>query len=284
MTSVAVVIPAYQAGATLPKVLEAVVPQAGEVGAEVVVVDSTGDGAAVISSRWPTVHVLTPTVKTLPGRARNLGVAAAPETDWLAFVDADAIPDPGWLSALLAATGPGIDAVAGAVRNGTPRHPVGTAGWLLEFSEVMPDRADPIQHGVTCNLLVRRSAFDSAGGFAEDIFAGEDTVFTFAIGQRGGLRFCPHATVRHLNRTGLGAFLRHQRRLGAGFPNVCAKVSFPHGWLSRRPWSVGAGGLRLLALGRRVRRRPALAAQVLLTSPLVVMGLTAWTVGVVSER
>ena len=49
---------------------------------------------------------------------------------------------------------------------------MGTAGWLLEFSEVMPDRAGPIQHGVTCNLLVSRSAFDAAGdGFLKQGFA-----------------------------------------------------------------------------------------------------------------
>ncbi len=273
-----VVIPALRAWETLPRVLDAL---AGQVDAshEVIVVDSSADGGAEqLGRRWPWVRVIALPRRTLPGAARNIGALHA-SGQWLAFCDADAIPMPDWLATLEEAAAAGAAAVAGTILNGTPTSAVGTAGWLLEFSEWLPDRCGPLLHGASANLLVRRSAFDRHGGMPEDVWPGEDTILTFRLAASEGLEFASTAAVRHLNRTGGRAFLEHQRRLGASFVQVCAQVDLPYRWVGRPPAAVLAGPLRLLALARRLARSPSDGRMALRVAPLLLAGLVAWTWG-----
>src|SRR5712691_6844489 len=109
-----VVIPAYRAWSTLPAVLDALEPEITGTGCEVVLVDSSGDDVDRRLAPWPWVRVVAPPSRTLPGPARNLGVTDA-RGEWIVFLDADAVPAPGWLGALLAAASADVDAVGGSV-------------------------------------------------------------------------------------------------------------------------------------------------------------------------
>jgi hypothetical protein len=114
--------------------------------------------------------------------------------------------------------------------------------------------------------------------------AGEDTVFTFPMAASGRLAFVPEAAVRHLNRTELGPFLSNQRLLGAAFADICDRVPYPHGWVSRFPGLVLAGPLRLAATLRSlVYHRPEVgpAARAV---PQLLMGIAAWVVGAIEAR
>jgi glycosyltransferase involved in cell wall biosynthesis len=274
-----VILPAFRAWGSLPSVLEALQPQIEGRDRQVIVVESSGElPAAELERRWPWVRWLVLPEKTLPGRARNLG-AAASEGELLAFLDADAIPDPEWLDELERAFGPGIDAVAGSVVNGTPRSGVGTAGYLLEFADWLPSAKPPLLHAVTCNLAVRRRTFDEPNGFVEHVFPGEDTIFTFPLAQQGRLAFAPAARVRHLNRTQMREYLRHQYRLGISFAQVCAHVDFPHRSMARPALAPLGVPFRLAALSRRLLRHPQEGLQALVLLPLLFVGLIAWSTG-----
>jgi hypothetical protein len=168
--------------------------------------------------------------------------------------------------------------------NGTPRNAVGTAGYLLEFADWLPGRDRRLGHAATCNLLVWRDAFTARGGFLEDVFPGEDTIFTFPLAEAGRLAFAPSACVRHLNRTGLGDFLAHQRRLGHAFAEVCARVDFPHRAFGRPALAPLAAPFRLAALARRLRHHPREAITALGLLPLLVIGLLAWSAGIAGAR
>lgn len=277
--SISVIIPAYRAEATLPQVLAALRTQLTS-DVEVIVVDSSGlTEAAALAKAHPWLTVLPRAERTLPGRARNLGAAAAAGSK-LVFLDADAVPSAGWLQALCGAATDGRIAVAGSVVNGTPGDPVGTSSYLLEFSEFIPARRGHPRHAASCNMLVERAAFEAAGGFAEDLWPGEDTILTLPWAVDGRLRFAEKATVSHLNRTGVTEFIRHQYRLGRSFAAVCDKVDFPHGGFSRWPLLPAAPWLRLAALVLRLRGNLTL----LLLSPIVGLGLAAWTAGLVAGR
>lgn len=202
----------------------------------------------------------------------------------MAFLDADAIPYPDWLDELERALVPGIDAVGGSVLNGTPRSGVGTAGYLLEFADWRPSAEPPLLHAVTCNLAVRRHTFDGPGGFVEHVFPGEDTIFTFPLAQQGRLAFAPAARVRHLNRTALREYLRHQYRLGISFAHVCAHVDFPHRAMARPALAPLGVPFRLAALGRRLLRHPHEARQALVLLPILIPGLVAWSAGLARGR
>lgn len=279
-----VVVPAYRSWSTLPAVLDALGPQLEGGRREVVLVESSGElESEEIRRRWPWLRLVSPPERTLPGRARNIGISAARGAA-IAFIDADAVPKPGWLDELDRALVPGVDAVAGAVLNGTPRSAVGTATYLLEFADWMPERRGWVQHGAACNLLVRRDVLERTGGFHEDAWTGEDTVLTFPLGARRRLAFAPAARVVHLNRTNLVDFMRLQRRLGWAFGLVCASVDFPHRWVGRPALAPVALAFRLAALGRRLLPHRRELATALLLSPLLVAGSLAWAVGLARYR
>ncbi len=279
-----VIVPAYRAGATLSKVLSALRGQIGP-GTEVLVVESSGlEHAAQLEHDQPWLQVIGLPHRVLPGEARNIGARAA-RGSRLGFLDADAVPGPGWLARLDAAMDRERSAATvGAIHNGTPGNLIGTASYLLEFSEWTPERRGAPLHGATCNLLVERAAFEQAGGFCEDIWPGEDTVLTVPWGRTKRLKFARDAGVWHLNRTGLPDLLRHQYRLGRAFAAVCDRVEFPHRRFSHWPLLAVAPALRGGALARRLSCERSLLREGGQVSHLLTVGLAAWTAGVASQR
>jgi glycosyltransferase involved in cell wall biosynthesis len=278
-----VIVPALDAWATLPDVLAALRPQVEGRPCEVLLVESSGElSSKDLARRWPWVRVLALPEPALPGVARNIGARAA-HGDWLAFLDADCFPEHGWLSALEGAMTPGIDAVAGAILNGTPRSAVGTAAYLLEFADWHPEARYRIGHAASCNLLLRRTTLEDAGGFAEDVFPGEDTILTVPLAAAGRLEFAPQARVQHSNQTNLRRFLTHQHRLGRSFAQVCARSDFPHRSLGRPLLAPIAGPFRVLALARRLIARPRQALTAIALLPLLLVGLASWTAGLASS-
>jgi len=281
--SLSVIIPAYRAQATLPRVLQALLAQLTP-DVEVIVVDSSGvEQASQLQASHDWVTVIGLAQRTLPGCARNLGADRANGSQ-LVFLDADAVPTADWLARLRSAAVDGAVAVAGAVTNGTPGNAVGTASYLLEFSEFMPHRQGVPVHGASCNLLVQRSAFVQSGGFCEDLWPGEDTVLTVPWAQRGHLAFSAGAGVRHLNRTRLLELIRHQFRLGRSFAVVCDQVEFPYRRFSHWPLLLFAPILRAGALAGRLRGRGGRPRNAVRVAALVTLGLVAWTIGVAHER
>jgi len=280
---ISVVIPAFDAWATLPGVLDALEPQVDRVDREAILVESGAGGRAGEMARGrPWLQVVSLADRTLPGRSRNIGASRA-SGGVLAFLDADAVPCRNWLDLLersLSDSGGGVVAVAGAILNANPWNPIAVAGHLLEFSDWSPGRRPELTHGASCNFLVTRAALEQAGGFPEDVFPGEDTILSFRLAATGRLLFAPAATVRHFTRTGPIEFLRHQQRLGAAYGVVCRAVAFPHPAMARPSLAPLGVPFRLAALGRRLARHPREAVTAVVVLPLLVAGLVAWAWGV----
>lgn len=279
-----VIIPAYRAWAVLTRVLAMLEPQI-EPRTEVLVIDSSGPSDAVDLERvFPWLRLISLPSRVLPGEARNVGAQAA-RGSRLVFLDADAVPATHWLARLRnGGRNPRAVAVAGAVRNGTPRSAVGTASYLLEFAEWTPGRRGTPLHAAGCNLLIDRGVFERAGGFRPDIWPGEDTILTIPWGLSNRLEFARDAAVWHLNRTRPTELLRHQYRLGRAFAAVCDSVEFPHRRFSRWPMLAAAPGLRLAALGRRLAGQPELIRASIGIPHLLIIGLGAWATGLAAGR
>ena len=132
----------------------------------------------------------------LPGRARNLGVAAA-RFDWLGFIDAGIWPAEDWLETLIkrAQQHDSIDVVYGSMQ------PI-TDTFFKECAAIAYVIPPTVRNGVTVrprfivSSLFRRSAWEAVNGFPEHLRSAEDLVFIDRV-DAAGFRFVyePQANV-----------------------------------------------------------------------------------------
>jgi glycosyltransferase involved in cell wall biosynthesis len=200
--AVSVVTPTFNRPDRAERLLDALAAvEAPPGGFEVVVVDNgSGDDtterllARVATSPFP-LRPLRVEVNHGPARARNLGwqEAAAP---FIAYVDDDCLPDPGWLVAGVRRLG--SDPELGVVQ-GRTRMPPEYDGQALSAWTVRRDITGPTAHFEGCNVFYRREALAATGGFDEEIgWWGEDAAAGWRVVESGWLRgFEPDAVVTH---------------------------------------------------------------------------------------
>ena len=156
-----------------------------------------------------------------PADKRDQGVRES-TGDILAFIDDDAYPDKMWLksaarvfadSEITAVGGPGV----------TPPEDsflAQASGWIsasylgggMHRYRFVPCRARWVDDYPSMNFLVRRSAFEAAGGFSTHFYPGEDTKLCLALINNGGkIRYDPEVLVYHHRRN---LFIPHLRQIG----------------------------------------------------------------------
>jgi glycosyltransferase involved in cell wall biosynthesis len=192
---ISVVVPARDAEPFLLDVLAALESQTvSRSQFEVVVVDDgSRDGTPSLLAAWsaaePARRQVVHGSGGGPARARNLGVLHA-RGEWVAFTDADVLPDPGWLEAVLAA-GDGADAVEGRVEPWPPE----AAG---PYTHEVVNRSGGLY--MTANMTYRRELLERVGGFderfSEPFLEDSDLAFR-ALDAGAKIRFAPDASVRH---------------------------------------------------------------------------------------
>ncbi|HET7572554.1 MAG TPA: glycosyltransferase [Gaiellaceae bacterium] len=192
---VSVVSPVRNAAAHLGGLLEALAAQtlAADSFEVVVVDDGSTDETPALLAGWAAADPERRRVLRGAGRgpaaARNLGLREA-RAPLVAFTDADTLPDPAWLEALLAAA-EDADAVEGRVLAWPPDAPRANA------HTVENERGGLY---VTANMAYRRELLERLGGFDESFPAAflEDSDLAFrALDAGARIRFAPEALVRH---------------------------------------------------------------------------------------
>ncbi|MCI1748729.1 MAG: glycosyltransferase [Acidipropionibacterium sp.] len=170
--SVSVIIPAYNAAATIGTQLEAILRQADD-DTEIIVSDngSSDETAAVVGAyafSHPCITQVDASAVRGPAHARNAGVRAA-RGDFLLFCDADDEAGDGWFESMTARLS-AADAVAGGLNKF-----IETNGQRTDTDTMAePPRFNGIPWPVSANLAIRRSVLERIGGFDESLRSGED--------------------------------------------------------------------------------------------------------------
>ncbi len=277
-----IVIPSYNSRKWIDRCLMSLQYQVARDDVEVLVVDSSEDDPTdTILRAYPFVRVIHLEQRAYPGTARTVGIQHA-RGRVIAFLDTDCKAGEGWVERIIEEHKCGRHVVGGPVANGTPYSSVGTAEYLLEFSELVPAMPEgPVRFIPTCNLSFKRSVFDRIGKL-EDTIKGSDALFCRKITQLGEPIYFKHdITVWHANRTALRKVLRNQYEIGFGAAQVrrledqvgAVLVKVP-GLIPLIPFA------RTLMIGKRfLKHDRRLFVKFVLLYPLIFLGLLAYTKG-----
>ncbi len=222
--SISIVVPVYNHRDMLQRCLYALCAQSyPQERYEIIVVDdgSTDDSAAVALSRgqeWAGRLRVVRQENGGPASARNAGIAAS-HADYIAFTDADCVPETGWLRSLaLTIISTQADGVGGPISNDL-RH-----NWIGDYLVAAQFFRHREWHGVvdyllTANVIFRRQSLQAVQGFSvrKGVW-GEDADLSFRLKQAGfTLVLSPQGRVTHYGTPGsLPGFVRELYRYGRG--------------------------------------------------------------------
>jgi glycosyltransferase involved in cell wall biosynthesis len=281
---ISIVIPCFRHAAELRRCLAGVARQQAGADFEVVVVDSAPDPEVARAAAEARARLVRAVSRLGPGQARNAGAQAA-RGRLLVFLDADCVPEPGWLAAAHAALAGPVVLAGGPVLDLRPFHPVCVSDNLLQFAEFPRGRPDGgATHFPGCNLAIRRADFEALGGFPPvHLPAGEDGAFSALVRERhpDTLRFVRAMAVRHEGRSGFGEFLRHQECFGHCRAALDLDLAPRHRRLAAWPLMTGPVAAKRLAfiLGRGVAWDSGQLLRSVLLMPVLAAGLVAWAAG-----
>ncbi|PWU25511.1 MAG: hypothetical protein C5B48_00960 [Candidatus Rokuibacteriota bacterium] len=280
MPSVTVVIPAFNAERTLRSVLGALARQDPPAQEVIVVDDQSTDSTAQIAA-VSGAHLVQCERRMYAGGARNRGWDRA-RTDYVVFLDSDAIPAPGWSAGLQRAVAEFPGAIVGCARTFAPRT---SWGWVahLQFETPYLPRGKPREVPAlsSCCLIVPREAplrWDESYG-------GEDGLFSAEALEAGmHLVFDPrfHAFHDH-SRGSYGELRRQHRRFAYGYAR-CGKVQRegPQKRIFSRVPLHNFMLVRLPLIYRRLDTDPALRRRYVRLLPRLVVA--EWALGLSASR
>ena len=203
------IVPAHNEARLLGATLEALHAAAGALrldGEVIVVDDDSSDGTAQVA-RAHGARVLQVRHRHIAA-TRNAGARAA-GGDRLCFVDADTLVDAVVLRAALQALDDGAVGGGAAVRLQGPLAPHER---LVEAWSIHLFRLTRIAPG--CFVFCTREAFEAAGGFDEDYYAGEDVALSRALARQGRFVILREAVVTSSRKLRSHSIAEHFRLVG----------------------------------------------------------------------
>lgn len=266
MTRVTVVIPTFNAARDLPACLDGLAKQTFR-DFDVLVVDGRSPDGTADVARSRGVRVLLDEGRTR-AHACETAIREA-RGPFVAFTDADCVPEPTWLEELVArlARAPAsVASVGGPNVAPVDDTPLGRTVDVVYATRLMAggtrygfaSEGDvTIHHNPGCNVLYRTEWLRAVG--FEEFPTAEDVIVDHKIRTMGGtLLFTPAAVVRHRRRATIPSFFRQLRRYGEGRALAARKYNrlwqpvypIPTVALLVSAVLLVAGGLELAVAGR----------------------------------
>lgn len=234
-SDITVIIPVRDNQPGIDRLLEAVR------GTEVIVVD---DGSTT-PIRAP--RVIRHAQSRGPAAARNAGLAAT-TTEFVVFIDSDAVPVDGWLDVLAAHfADPTLALVAPRIVGlGDPVSALGRYEAIRSSLDIGARAGavvprSPVAYVPSAAMMVRRTAL-AGRGFDETMHVAEDVDLCWRLHEAGWrLRYEPAAQVAHEHRVTLGKWLGRKAFYGLGAAPLAERHTGDVAPLVLAPWSAAAG-------------------------------------------
>lgn len=215
---VSIVMPAYNAEATIRGAITALLAQQSPWPREIIIVDDgSTDRTAELVSSFRGVRVLHQP-NGGPALARNAGAAAA-RGDVLAFIDSDCEAAPNWLDHIVSPLeDPDVTAVKGAYRTRQRALPARFVQLEYEDKYDRLSRRGSIDFVDAYSAAFRRGAFEAAGGYSSAFptACAEDVDLSFRMEHAGArMVFQPQAVVYHRHPERFRTYLRKKFRFAS---------------------------------------------------------------------
>lgn len=216
------IIPAYNAEATIAEAIESVMDQAYDRDDyEIVVCDNNSkDSTAEIIKKYP-VKYLNAEIQGASS-ARNTG-AEASQGDWLIFMDSDCVADKNLIASYAEAidSEDDVNFLGGNIIGVPSENPI--SKYITERKGAFNQRertlfSRPLPFVITANSAFRRATFQEIGGFDESILIVEDKDICWRLLMTGHrLKYIDEAIVLHKHRTTLTGFIKMMMGYGYGY-------------------------------------------------------------------
>jgi cellulose synthase/poly-beta-1,6-N-acetylglucosamine synthase-like glycosyltransferase len=216
---ISVIIPVRNEANKIERCLEAVFSQSCKPH-EIIVVDGYSDDGTIGRAEKFPVKILFEDYHTRGG-ACQVGIEHA-RGEYVAFTDADCIPERDWLDNLVEEFTNGTVGVGGAVKNigdGFWTHSVNLAyGTFLGSANSVQGRIFKDKRFASsisgCNSMYRRQDILKVGGFNTSLPGAEDADLNGRLLKEGKLLYVPKAVILHDHGRGLREFARQMLRYG----------------------------------------------------------------------
>jgi cellulose synthase/poly-beta-1,6-N-acetylglucosamine synthase-like glycosyltransferase len=216
--AISVVVPTYNAAATLGPCIEALLAQSRPPAEIILVDDGSTDAGPEIAARY-TVRLV---------RQNHAGASAARDRgyrcaggDFVAYTDSDTAPDPDWLARLLGAfEAADVGAVTGRTIFRTDAR-VASHVRHVDFARRYRRRWRETTLANGPNCMYRRHVLDAVGGFDPAWYHAEDTQVSYRVRETGyRILYVPDALVYHVPEGDWRAFLRKRYRDARAYMRV----------------------------------------------------------------
>jgi cellulose synthase/poly-beta-1,6-N-acetylglucosamine synthase-like glycosyltransferase len=223
--SVSVIVPVRDGESTIAACLDSILatdypPERREI---LAIDNGSSDGTASLIRSRPVRYIREQ--KRGVSNARNRGIAES-SGEILAFVDADCLVEPQWLTELVRPfEDPEVGSVAGDLQHAPPTTAAERqAARMLGNWQRFAFTSNPA-YPITANAAYRRDVLDRIGGFDPHMTRAQDVELGLRFQERSGLRlaYAERATARHRHRSTQRGFFRQQLGWAYGAGLVGAK-------------------------------------------------------------